>query len=105
MTEVADHLAQRGLTLKDWLDNALWLAYKNREDYGNKRGLQATADDVLKTEDALIRAGFKGAGSVAEIDAWVRQSNRHAEAVEEKQNKYASVSSIPISTPVKFYNR
>ena len=89
MTEFEKHLKEKGLSLKDWLDNALWLAYENREKYGNLRGLQATADDALKTEDALIRADFEGSGSVAEIDAWVRQQTAHLDAVEEKKNKYA----------------
>ncbi len=89
MTDFENRLAQQGITFSAWLDNALWLAYENREKYGNLRGLQATADDVLKTEDALIRAEFLGEGSVAEIDAWVRQQAKHAEVVKDKKNKYA----------------
>ena len=89
MTAFENQLLQQGITFSAWLDNALWLAYENREKYGNLRGLQATADDVLKTEDALIRADFEGSGSVAEIDAWVRQQIPHLDAVEEKKNKYA----------------
>lgn len=88
MTDFEKQLIQQNVTLKRWLDNELWQAYANKERYGDLRGLQATADDALKTEDALIRADAPD-GSVAEVDAWVRQQPRHAKAVEEKKNKYA----------------
>ena len=89
------------LTLSEKLDGEFWDALEKRENYGNLRGLQATADDVLKTEDAFIRDDAPN-GTVAEVDAWVRTHPRHGEAVKEKKNKYAEWAAAELKMKILF---
>ena len=88
-------------TLSEKLDGEFWDALEKREQYGNVRGLQATADDALKTEDAFIRDDAPD-GSVAEVDAWVRRQARHCEAVKEKKKKYSDWAAAELKMKILF---
>ena len=83
------------------LDEEFWDALEKREQYGNLRGLQATADDALKTEDAFIRDDAPD-GSVAEVDAWVRRQPRHGAAVKEKKKKYSDWAAAELKMKILF---
>jgi len=101
MTDFADVLAQRGITLSEWIDDEFWDAYELRALFGNLRGLQATADDALKTEDALIREDAPQ-GSVADMDAWVKKQPRHNLAVEAKKKKHADWTAADLRMKILF---
>lgn len=88
-------------TLSEKLDEKFWDSLEKREKYGNLRGLQATADDALKTEDAFIRDDAPD-GSVAEVDAWVRRQTRHGEAVKEKKKKYSDWAAAELKMKILF---
>ena len=103
MTDFENQLAQQGITLREWIDNEFWTALQTRDVYGNLRGLQATADDALKAEDAILRADANAPQkSVADTDAWVRRQSQHAIAVVEKNKKYAEWTAAELKMKILF---
>ena len=103
MTSFEKWLSEQDTTLSQWIDNELWKAYENRTRYGDLRGLQATADDTLKTEDAILRENVpKDLKTVADVDAWVRQQPGHKSAVEKKKDKYAAWATAEMAMKVLY---
>jgi len=88
-------------TTSEKLDKEFWDALEGRFKYGDLRGLQATADDALKTEDAFIRESAPD-GSVAETDAWVRRQARHGDAMKEKKKKYSDWAAAELKMKILF---
>lgn len=70
------------------IEELLEEARSKSTNYGRMYGAKETADDMLKTTYALIREDAP-AGSVADMDAWVRRSPEYQAAIEKKKDAYA----------------
>ena len=70
------------------IEELLEQARSKATNYGQMYGNKETADDALKTTYALIREDAP-AGSVADMDAWVRRQEEYRVAVEKKRDAYA----------------
>ena len=71
------------------IDKLLERVREKAKDFGQLVGAKEIADDQLKTTYALIREDAP-AGSVADMDAWVRRDPRYAEGIEKKRDVYAN---------------
>jgi hypothetical protein len=70
------------------IDELLEQARMKSTNYGQLYGEKETADDYLKTKYAELREDAP-AGSVADMDAWVRRCTEYQEAIDRKKNAYA----------------
>ena len=85
------------------IDNELDTALNKRADYGNLKGLQATADDYLKGVYAqLYPDAPDDLKTVPEKDAWIRDQSRYRDAVLEKSNRYADWEAARLKMQILF---
>ena len=72
------------------IDQELEDALTNRFKYGDAKGLQATADDMLKGVYAMLYPDAPlELKTVPERDAWVRRQPRYVDAVKLKSKWYS----------------
>ena len=83
------------------IDLELEDALTNRFKYGNAKGLQATADDMLKGVYAMLYADAPD-GTVPEKDAWVRRQPRYIDAVELKAKWYGDWEAARLKMTILF---
>ena len=85
------------------IDKELEIALNKRADYGNLKGLQATADDYLKGVYAqLYPDAPDDLKTVPERDAWIRHQTRYRDAVLEKSNRYADWEAARLKMQILF---
>ena len=70
------------------IEELLEQARQKSTTYGQLYGAKETADDFLKCTYAELREDAP-AGSVADMDSWVRRCSEYQEAVERKKDAYA----------------
>jgi len=85
------------------IDAELEIALNKRSNYGNLKGLQATADDYLKGIYAqLYPQAPEDLKTVPERDAWIKRQQRYQDAVLEKENRYAAWEAARLKMQVLF---
>ena len=70
------------------IEELLEQARAKATNYGQMCGAKEVADDLLKTTYAMIREDAP-AGSVADMDAFVRRQPEYQVAIEKKRDAYA----------------
>jgi hypothetical protein len=85
------------------LDQQLESALNNRFKYGDAKGLQATADDMLKGVYALLYDEVPDDYQTApERDAWVKNQHEYKEAVLEKAKRYSDWEAARLKMQILF---